>query len=152
MSKYGAFSGPYFPVFGPEKTPYLDTFHAVLSLHLKYRFFDSCVLSIYLYGVESWTLVTIIKNHLNSFATSCYRVMVNIKRIRNDRMLDKCNRRDFADLLRERQLRTLGYGKERGKKTHQLKNTGFSLPADEKIARGRPKPTYVKLTQQTTYQ
>ena len=35
-SKYGAFSGPYFPVFGqnirkygPEKTPYLDTFHAV---------------------------------------------------------------------------------------------------------------------------
>ena len=38
MSKYGTFSGPYFPVFGlnrgiyePEKTPYLDTFHAVLK-------------------------------------------------------------------------------------------------------------------------
>ena len=47
MSKYGVFSGPYFPEFrlnterygvfspnrgkyGPEKTPYLDTFHAVL--------------------------------------------------------------------------------------------------------------------------
>ena len=39
MSKYGTFSGPYFPAFGlnspnvvkygPEKTPYLDTFHAV---------------------------------------------------------------------------------------------------------------------------
>ena len=36
MSKYGVLSGPYFPVFelntekyGPEKTPYLDTFHAV---------------------------------------------------------------------------------------------------------------------------
>ena len=34
--KYGVFSGPYFPVFspnagnyGPEKTPYLDNFHAV---------------------------------------------------------------------------------------------------------------------------
>ena len=34
MSNYGVFSGPYFPVFelnigkyGPEKTPYLDTFH-----------------------------------------------------------------------------------------------------------------------------
>ena len=24
-----SFSGPYFPVFGREKTPYLDTFHAV---------------------------------------------------------------------------------------------------------------------------
>ena len=36
MSKYGVFSGPYFPVFGlnteiygVKKTPYLDTFHAV---------------------------------------------------------------------------------------------------------------------------
>ena len=34
--KYGIFSGPYFPVFGlntgkhgPEKAPYLDSFHAV---------------------------------------------------------------------------------------------------------------------------
>ena len=26
MSKYGGFSGPYFPAFGPEKTPYLDTY------------------------------------------------------------------------------------------------------------------------------
>ena len=36
MSKYGVFSGPNFTVFGlntgkhgPEKTPYLDNFHAV---------------------------------------------------------------------------------------------------------------------------
>ena len=39
VPKYGAFSDPYFPVFGlntekygPEKTPYLDTFHAVIWL------------------------------------------------------------------------------------------------------------------------
>ena len=38
MSKYGVFSGPYFPVFelnngkyGPEKTPYLETFYAVFA-------------------------------------------------------------------------------------------------------------------------
>ena len=37
MFKYGVISGPYFPVFGlntgkygPEITPYLDTFHAVI--------------------------------------------------------------------------------------------------------------------------
>ena len=36
VSKYGVFNGPYFSVFspnrgkyGPEKTPHLDTFHAV---------------------------------------------------------------------------------------------------------------------------
>ena len=34
MSKYGLISGPYFPAFGkygPEITPYLDTFHAVIG-------------------------------------------------------------------------------------------------------------------------
>ena len=38
MSKYGVISSPYFPVFGlntgkygPEITPYLDTFHAVTT-------------------------------------------------------------------------------------------------------------------------
>ena len=30
LSKYGIFSGPHFPVFEPEKTRYLDNFHAVL--------------------------------------------------------------------------------------------------------------------------
>ena len=39
MSKYGTFPGWYFPLFspnaekyGPEKTPYLDTFHTVCVL------------------------------------------------------------------------------------------------------------------------
>ena len=31
VSKYGVFFGPYFPVFGPEKTLYMDTFYAVWS-------------------------------------------------------------------------------------------------------------------------
>ena len=29
VSKYGVISGPYFPVFGLEITPYLDIFHAL---------------------------------------------------------------------------------------------------------------------------
>ena len=40
MSKYGVFSGPYFPLFRlnveiyqPEKTPYLDTLHGVYITH-----------------------------------------------------------------------------------------------------------------------
>ena len=45
VSKYGVISGPYFPVFGlntrkygPEITPYLDTFHTVRSPRvLKHR-------------------------------------------------------------------------------------------------------------------
>ena len=40
MPKYRVFSGPHFPAigpnaekYGPEKTPYLDTFHAVTAAH-----------------------------------------------------------------------------------------------------------------------
>ena len=45
MSKYEVFSGSYFPIFGlnignikygPEKTMYLDTFHAVYVLYTAY--------------------------------------------------------------------------------------------------------------------
>ena len=32
VSKYGIFSGPYFPVFGPEETSYLETFHAIWGI------------------------------------------------------------------------------------------------------------------------
>ena len=30
-SKYGVFSDPYFPVFERKKTPYLDTFHTMVT-------------------------------------------------------------------------------------------------------------------------
>ena len=68
VSKYGVFSGPYFPVFGlnteiysvfslntgksgPKKTPYLDTFHAVVE---KKR---SCILYIHEYSKYIFILI-----------------------------------------------------------------------------------------------
>ena len=54
VSKNGVISGPYFPVFGlntgkygPEITPYLDTFHAV-STHLV-RYLKSSILKSIVY-------------------------------------------------------------------------------------------------------
>ena len=55
MSKCGVISGPYFPVFelntgkyGPDITPYLDTFHAVLSVIKKSE--PQCALSCFISG------------------------------------------------------------------------------------------------------
>ena len=46
VSKYGVFSGPYFPVFGlntekygPERTPYFHTFHVIKNCHTNHIFF-----------------------------------------------------------------------------------------------------------------
>ena len=55
VSKYGVFSGPYFPAFpaylsvfspnvgkyGPEKTPYLDIFDAVKVLEKEHKTFSN---------------------------------------------------------------------------------------------------------------
>ena len=48
-SQYGVFSGPNFPVFspntgkyGPKKTPYLGTFHAVLCRQFPVCFSKFC--------------------------------------------------------------------------------------------------------------
>ena len=38
---YGVISGPYFPVFGPEITPYLDNFHSV-NYSQKLTFYLEC--------------------------------------------------------------------------------------------------------------
>ena len=34
VAKYGVISGPYFPVFGSEITPYFDSFHAVKNYRI----------------------------------------------------------------------------------------------------------------------
>ena len=53
LSRYGVFSGPYFPVFspntekyGPEKTSYLDTFHAVNCLGVTKVSWKFCISTI----------------------------------------------------------------------------------------------------------
>ena len=53
VSKYGVFSGPYFPVFspntgkcGPEKYPYLDAFHAMRASLLRSSFYRNSIWSI----------------------------------------------------------------------------------------------------------
>ena len=42
VSKYGVFSGPYFPVFRPEKSPYLDTFYAVMCFKIFFSLPINC--------------------------------------------------------------------------------------------------------------
>ena len=52
-----------------------------LPTALKVRLCKASCLSILLYGCEAWTLTQQHKNILDSYATSCYRIMLNIKRL-----------------------------------------------------------------------
>ena len=80
MSKNGAFSGPYFPVFemktgkfGSEKAPYLDTFHAVDLLMVSMNHFDIAILNIkgaeyhcIVSGISKSTAIKLLKNTILS--------------------------------------------------------------------------------------
>ena len=66
----GVFSGPYFPVFGlntgkygPEKTPYLGTFHGVLIL---------CILSTRRFDGNLLMVCLLINIGINCDEFSCY--------------------------------------------------------------------------------
>ena len=82
VSKCGVISGPYFSLFGPEITPYLDTFHSVIhSLLCTYdpNFFDIRALSFYVnklpyFNIHGWGfLVFIVGTVLSHF----FRIQFN---------------------------------------------------------------------------
>ena len=52
-----------------------------ISLETKLSLFNSLVLSVMLYGAETWPISTQINQLINSFATSAYRIMTGVKRL-----------------------------------------------------------------------
>ena len=123
-----------------------------ISNKLKLRLFDSLILSILLYNAETWTLSEQFKNQLNSFATSCYRIMLNIKRIdrvSNQQILNIMKRKNLAETVIIRQLRSLGHWLR--KPADSIINKYALYTTNEgRGRRGRPRLTYVKQMQDLT--
>ena len=85
LSKYGVFSGLYFPVFGlntkkcgPEKTPYLDNFYAVSGSRLKKdkknfrnEYNNWIVFSIHFWELVSWQVLERFKTFSNCQMKLC---------------------------------------------------------------------------------
>ena len=85
-----------------------------ISLETKLSLFDSLVLSVMLYGAETWPISIQMNQLINSFATSAYRVTTGVKqldKVHNTMVLRSVSRND---LVHDRQLRFHG---------HMLRNT-----------------------------
>ena len=82
-----------------------------ISIATKVKLLNTTCVTILLYGCESWVISQDIENKINAFATSCYRVMLNIKRI--DHVLTTAysmtNTVPLIHLVRHRQLKFLGH-------------------------------------------
>ena len=61
------------------------------SIATKVRLFNTTCLTVLLYGCESWVITRHMENSINAFATSCYRIMLNIKRTDHVLPLQLCS-------------------------------------------------------------
>ena len=65
-----------------------------------------------MYGAESRTTTQKLKNELNSFVTSCYRILLNIRRtdrVANQHTLNVTQRKNLSETLLIKQLRVQGH-------------------------------------------
>jgi hypothetical protein len=79
-----------------------------LRIGLKMKIFKAACLTILLYGCESWILNEKLAKSLDSFATSCYRIMLNIKRldkITNEEVYKRVAVGGTASILSQEQCR-----------------------------------------------
>ena len=83
-----------------------------ISISTKVKLFNTTCVTILPYGCESWVISQDMENKINAFATSCYRVMLNIKRIDhvlNTAVYSMTNTVPLIHLVRHRQLKFLGH-------------------------------------------
>ena len=83
-----------------------------VPINPKVNLFKATCLSILLYGCEGWTLTKKLEDKLNSYATSCYRIMLGIKRldfISNEEVPRQVQQEKLVQLIQQRQLRFLGH-------------------------------------------
>ena len=52
-----------------------------IPISTKMKSFNTTCITVLLYGCESWVISKDMENKINSFGTSCYRIMLNIRRI-----------------------------------------------------------------------
>ena len=119
-----------------------------LNLETKLSLFDSLVLSVMLYGAETWPISTQMNQLINSFATSACRIMTGVKRldkVRNTMVLRSVSRNDLIHTVHDRQLRFLGHML---RNTHSTHASTYALyqPTHGTTRRDRPRLNYMDYT------
>ena len=115
-----------------------------IPTELKVNLFQTTCLSILLYGCESWTLTQRLEDKLNSFATSCYWIMLAVKRldfIQNEDLLRQVKQKPLILEIRQRQLKFLGHIL-RKPTDEPINKYAFYQPRHGKRKPGRPKAMY----------
>ena len=120
-----------------------------ISMSSKLRLLRALVLSIFVYGAESWTLNAEIEKRINSFELNCYRRLLNVHWSTHTKNVDIQKRiadlsgpvESFLSTVKKKKLAWYGHV-TRAKGT--LANTILQGTVEGSRNRGRPKRQWVK--------
>ena len=126
-----------------------------LSLSTKLRIYNSCIVSVLLYGSETWTLLSADTSRLQAFHMRCQRRILGVKwqdKIKNTIISDKTGLPHISDLISSRRVALFGHVARLGENTPAhctLKlsigaRTGQPPSSSWKRPRGRPRDTWLK--------
>ena len=117
-----------------------------ICLGLKLNIYRSAVLSVLLYGCETWALTKSMEASIDGFGTNCLRVILGIKRIDrvpNVHIYERTDMKPLTHLVRQRQLGYLGHILRRDD-SEPCKMFALFEPAHGRRGRGRPKLNYTR--------
>lgn len=120
-----------------------------ICITTKVKLFNTTCVTILLYGCESWVVSQDMECKINAFATSCYRIMLNIKRIDhvpNSSIYVMTNTEPLIHCVRMRQLRFLGHIL-RLPEEEPARRYALYVPTHGKRRPGRPRTSYFSYIQ-----
>ncbi|KAI8511970.1 hypothetical protein Bbelb_110700 [Branchiostoma belcheri] len=118
--------------------------NGMLSLQNKLRIYQATVISILLYGSETWQIYAADQKRLNAFHTRCLRKILNISyldRITNKEVYQRTNQTEVASMIRKRRFRWFGHVMRMGDNRMAKKILDWK-PCGGKRSRGRPRLTW----------
>ena len=83
-----------------------------MPVSTKLKLFKASCVTILLYGCKSWVIFKDMESKINSFAMSCYRILLGIQRldrVSNDRVYEMTKTRPLIEQVQTRQLKFLGH-------------------------------------------
>ena len=115
-------------------------------IQMKMKIFKASVLSVFLYGSETWVISPQMLETINAFQTACLRIILDIShedRVTNNIVYSRTNMYPLSYTIQERQLKFLGHSLRRPA-DHIVSMYGLYCPPHGRPSRGQPPTLYPK--------
>ena len=113
------------------------------SLETKMKIYNSCVISVLLYGSECWRMTETDLKKLSTFHTKNLRRIKRVfwpQRIKNEELLDQCGHKSMEELLQHRRWQWIGHTLRR--EQEHISRIALHWTPEGKRKRGRPRNTW----------